>query len=102
MDKTFESVQISLIATSHQIIEGTDTEIDVSATNVWARHGKATRSEHYAAEQSGHRVDDVFVVYSWEYANQPYLTVGTDRYAVVRTYQKNAEFVELSCERLSE
>ena len=101
MDKTYEVIQLALIPTTRSIVDGIDTETEGTPTTVWARHGKATRSEHYAAEQNGHKVEDVYVIYSWEYNNEPIVSVGTDKYRVVRTYQRTADFVELMCERLT-
>lgn len=68
-------------------------------TEVYAEKMSARRSEHYAANAAGQRVDIVFAVMADEYNDEAELDYNGKRYKVVRAYADQAwrGRVELTC-----
>ena len=67
-----------------------------------------TRSEHYAAAQSGLRPESVFIVNKHEYNGQKEVEFEGDRYEVLRTYAPKKQddislfdTIELTCQGLT-
>lgn len=56
-------------------------------------------SEFYAAAQAGIRPTVELIVHSFEYDDQQAVEWRGHRYTVIRTYQRNADEVELYLER---
>ncbi len=65
---------------------------------VYADRLSVKRSEHYAANASGQRVDIVYAIMADEYQDEAELQDGTKRYKVVRAYQVGRGRVELTCQ----
>lgn len=66
-------------------------------TTVWADKLSAKRSEHYAANAAGIRVDIVFSVNADDYTGQTEVEWNSTKYNVVRSYQAGRGRVELTC-----
>ena len=66
-------------------------------TTVWADKLSAKRSEHYAANAAGIRVDIVFSVNADDYDGQTEVEWNSTKYNVVRSYQAGRGRVELTC-----
>lgn len=64
---------------------------------VYADRLSAKRSEHYAANAAGQRVDIVYAIMADEYQDEAELKHGTKRYKIVRAYQSGQGRVELTC-----
>lgn len=67
-------------------------------TEVFAEVKSVTRSEWYAANQSGRRADIVFVINADEYDNQTEALYGSTTYNIIRSYRIGLDRVELTCE----
>lgn len=66
-------------------------------TTVWADKLSAKRSEHYAANAAGIRVDMVFSINADDYAGQTEVEWNSTKYNVVRSFQTGRGRVELTC-----
>ncbi len=66
-------------------------------TTVWADKLSAKRSEHYAANAAGIRVDIVFSVNADDYTGQTEVEWNSTKYNVVRSFQAGRGRVELTC-----
>lgn len=66
-------------------------------TAVWADKKSVTRSEFYAANMAGVKIDAVFAVHAEDYDNQTAVTLGSTNYEVIRAYAKGEGVVELMC-----
>ena len=66
-------------------------------TTVWADKLSAKRSEHYAANSAGIRVDIVFSVNADDYTGQTEVEWNSTKYNVVRSYASGRGRVELTC-----
>ena len=66
-------------------------------TTVWADKLSAKRSEHYAANAAGIRVDIVFSINADDYAGQTEVEWNSKKYNVVRSYASGRGRVELTC-----
>lgn len=58
-----------------------------------------TRAEFFGSLQAGYTTAMVFEISAWDYANESKLEYQGLRYSVKKVYRKNADTVELSCER---
>lgn len=91
--------KITLRSVSHSIVNGVEQSTVTSTADAWAKHRTATRAEFYAAERAGRTVTDAFTLFAFEYHGEQEIAVGDAVYDVVRSFQKNSDYVELSCER---
>lgn len=66
-------------------------------TTVWADKLSAKRSEHYAANAAGIRVDIVFSINADDYTGQTEVEWNSKKYNVVRSYASGRGRVELTC-----
>lgn len=57
-----------------------------------------TRSEFYQAAAVGMKPSVTFVIRSCEYNDESLLKWNEKTYKIIRTYQKDDEFIELVCE----
>lgn len=87
---TLRAVTITLDSYGDQTKTYTDTV-------VWANKKSVVRSEFYAANSAGIKVDAVFEVHAEDYADQHVILYGSTQYEVIRAYQKGLGTVELNC-----
>lgn len=66
-------------------------------TTVWADKLSAKRTEYYAANAAGIRVDIVFSVNADDYTGQTEVEWNSTKYNVVRSYAVGRGRVELTC-----
>lgn len=64
---------------------------------VWANKKSVTRSEFYAANQSGILITQVFEVHPEDYGGQKIILYNGNQYRVVRAYQIGNGRIELNC-----
>jgi len=91
-------VLVTLQGESYSIVSGVSTPTVTNTVTVWAKHRKATRKEFYEADKAGHKVTDEFFLFTFEYADEAYLTCDGKQYSVVRVYKDEPDVVQLSCE----
>ena len=66
-------------------------------TTVWADKLSVKRTEHYAANAAGIRVDIVFSINADDYTGQTEVEWNSTKYNVVRSYAVGRGRVELTC-----
>lgn len=68
---------------------------------VWADKRSVRRTEFYAADKVGRKVDAVFVVNAVDYDGETEIEWNKKKYDVVREYQppNNIDKIELTCAR---
>ncbi len=67
---------------------------------ILAEKKPATRAEFYKASEAGFKISLVLRVYSAEYSGEAIVELEGKRYKVVRSYEVNEIYTELSCEEL--
>jgi SPP1 family predicted phage head-tail adaptor len=65
---------------------------------IFAEKKSIRQSEFYQAAATGLRPEIMFEVNSFEYNNEPMLEYEGKTYNIIRTFQKDAETIELVCE----
>lgn len=73
---------------------------DEVRTTVFCDKKSVTRSEFYNASTTGMKPSIVFVVHLYEYNDEVKIEYEGQVYNVIRTYIKNMDEVELTCERV--
>lgn len=68
-------------------------------TTVQAGKKELTMSEFYAAAQAGIRPEVELIVHAFEYDGQQSMEWRGNAYTLIRTYQRNADEVELYLQR---
>lgn len=87
---------ISLISKSRSVnSEGFET-VTTTTKDVMASVKSVARTEFYAAYASGLTVDLVFVIHRSGYSGEKDLIYDGHRYEVIRTYEREDEFIELT------
>lgn len=69
-------------------------------TEVFCNVKSVSRSEFYNAATAGLKPSLVFVIHDYEYNNEETVEFENNRYKVIRTYRKNIEELELTCEKV--
>lgn len=59
-----------------------------------------SRSEFYNAANTGLKPSLVFIVHSYEYENEEKVEFEENKYKVIRTYLRNVDEIELTCEKV--
>ena len=67
---------------------------------VFADKQSIRQSEFYQAAATGLRPELMFVVRSIDYNGEPKLKYNGKEYAIIRTYDKDGELIELICQGL--
>jgi SPP1 family predicted phage head-tail adaptor len=76
---------------------GSYTETEVKKT-VFADKKSIRQSEFYQAQATGLRPELMFVIRTIEYNNESKIVYNAKNYQVIRTHDKNGEFIELICQ----
>jgi len=76
---------------------GNQTPTEVK-TLVQSSEEQLSRAEFYQAAQAGIRPSRMFVVHSFEYGGEQVIIADNQRYSVIRTFQRNADELELYVE----
>lgn len=93
----FFSDKITLRAITRTLDSFGDAIPSYTDTIVWADKKSVTRSEFYAANMAGVKIDAIFVVHAEDYDNQTVVSFGSVNYEVIRAYAKGEGVVELMC-----
>lgn len=93
----FFSDKITLRKVTKTLDSYGDTVKGYTDTEVFADKVSVKRSEFYAANMAGIKVDTVFEVNAEDFNDQTEVTFGTKNYNVVRAYQKGLGKIELMC-----
>src|SRR5690554_853289 len=59
------------------------------------------RNEFYAAAQTGLKPEITFVIHGYEYNEEKEVEFEGEKYKVIRTYMKDFEEMELTCEKVA-
>lgn len=87
-----------IVMTAGENESGYPTEpVETSRNEVLANKLSVQRAEFYAAAQSSMKVDQIFEIHAFEYNEEKLLEHDENRYEVVRTYQAEPEYIELTC-----
>lgn len=70
-------------------------------TVVFCEVNSISRNEFYNASLAGLKPSIVFTVHSYEYNDETQIKFDTKNYKVMRTYLKNTEELELTCEKVA-
>ena len=89
---------INLISTS----EGTNSlgdpiKIFVESENIFADKQSIRQSEFYQAAAIGLKPEITLVIRTIEYNQESLLKYNSKKYNIIRTYEKDNEFIELIC-----
>lgn len=55
------------------------------------------RSEFYSAARSGLSNISIFIIHKFEYSEEEYVEYEGERYKVIKTYDIDEEYIELTC-----
>lgn len=74
-------------------------------TTVFCEVNSISRSEFYSASMAGLKPLIIFTVHPYEYSKEIYIEFSEDdtpkeKYKVIKTYKKNSEELELTCEKV--
>lgn len=90
---------IELIDIIHEVDEyGFETNTEIK-TEVFANKKSIRSSEFYESQKLGYKLSLMFEVRVEEFESQEYILYENEKYKIERTYQKNAEIIELVCSK---
>ena len=92
--------EITLIKELYKEDEIGNQITDEVRTTVFCDKKSVTRSEFYNASTTGMKPSIVFVVHLYEYNDEVKIEYEGQVYNVIRTYIKNMDEIELTCERV--
>lgn len=69
-------------------------------TEIFCNVKSVSRNEFYNAATTGLKPSLVFVVHDYEYNGEEIVKFEDNKYKVIRTYRKNVEELELTCEKV--
>jgi SPP1 family predicted phage head-tail adaptor len=86
---------VSITRTVNDVGSYTETEVK---NTVFADKKSIRQSEFYQAQATGLRPELMFVIRTIDYNNESKIVYNSKNYQVIRTHDKNGEFVELICQ----
>lgn len=90
---------IKLVTTAKTVDEnGYPIETIEEGPFIYAQKQSVQRTEFYQASAAGFKPEIVFVIHSFEYNKEPKLIYDETEYKIIRTYQKDTEYIELICQ----
>lgn len=78
---------------------GNQIPVEVNNT-VFCEVNSIGRSEFYNASMAGLKPSIIFTVHPYEYNEETQIEFENKNYKVIRTYEKNTEELELTCEKV--
>lgn len=94
------SNELILIQKTYDFDEiGNQVEAEVKTT-VFCDIKSVGRSEFYSAATTGLKPEIIFIVHNYEYNGENQVEFENKKYNVIRTYTRNEEEVELTCEKV--
>jgi hypothetical protein len=75
-------------------------------TTVFCEVNSISRGEFYSASMAGLKPSIIFTIHPYEYSKETYIEFSEDdtpkeKYRVIKTYKKNSEELELTCEKVA-
>lgn len=90
---------INLIDVTDDINDlGDPIKIFIKKENVFADKQSIRQSEFYQAAAAGLKPELTFIIRTCEYNQEPMLEYNSKTYNIIRTYEKENEFIELVCQ----
>lgn len=80
--------------------KGQITKTEGAKKIVFANKKSVKQSEFYQAKLSKLNPEIVFIIRSIDYAEEKRVEFNNSKYDIIRTYDKNGEFIELICEKV--
>lgn len=77
---------------------GDAIKVQTKRENVFADKQSIRQSEFYQAAAVGLKPELTFIIRSCEYNQEPMLEYNNKTYNIIRTYEKEDEFIELICQ----
>ena len=93
-----ETINLISIATTENDM-GDIVEVE-TPRQVFADKQSIKRNEFYQAAATGLRPELMFVIRTIDYEQEPKLSHNSKTYTIIRTYEKDGEFIELICQGL--
>lgn len=78
--------------------EGFEINTEIK-TEVFANKKSIRSNEFYESQKLGYKLSIMFEVRVEEFESQEYILYKNKKYKIERTYQKNAEIIELVCSK---
>lgn len=69
-------------------------------TDIYCNLKSIGRSEFYNAASQGLKPEIIFIIHKYEYGNEKEILFEDKRYKVIKTYSKDFEEIELTCEKV--
>ena len=79
---------------------GNPIESEPIETIIFCEVNSISRNEFYNASMAGLKPSIVFTIHSYEYNDEEKIKFNEKDYKVMRTYLKNTEEIELTCEKV--
>lgn len=93
---------IKLISVTNSINDiGDSVKLLTKSTDIFADKQSIRQSEFYQAAAVGLRPELTFIIRICEYNQQELLEFNNKIYKIIRTYEKDNEFIELICQGVS-
>ena len=99
MNNHFDTIVTLKTVTRTQDSDGYPVETE-TASVVWGDLRSAARTEFYSAEAQGHKIAYVLSVPFVDYNDAEKASIDGKDYAIVRSYRKTLDIIELSLERI--
>lgn len=77
---------------------GDAIKVKVKSPCIFADKQSIRQSEFYQASSTGLRPEVMFIIRTCEYNNESILEFNDKEYNIIRTYEKDSEFIELVCQ----
>jgi SPP1 family predicted phage head-tail adaptor len=80
---------------------GDPIKVPAKRLNIFADKHSIRQSEFYQAMASGLRPELQFIIRTIDYQQEPQLEYNDKIYNIIRTYEKENEFIELICQGIT-
>jgi len=77
---------------------GDSIKVQKKRENIFADKKSIKQSEFYQASAVGLKPELTFIIRTIDYENEPMLEYNSKIYNIIRTYEKEDEFIELICQ----
>lgn len=90
---------ITLISTTDGTNDmGDPIKILIKRENIFANKKSIKQSEFYQAAAVGLKPEITFIIRTIEYEQEPLLEYNSKPFTIIRTYEKEDDFIELICQ----
>lgn len=77
---------------------GDTIKTPVESADIFADKQSIGQSEFYQAAAAGLKPELKFTIRTCDYNNQPQIEFNNKTYNIIRAYEKDSEFIELTCQ----